>query len=65
MPTEKHQVRAVRCDVYSRICGYFTSTNVWNIGKKEEFKMRAVLSNMDIERAVNNDERSGTIETNE
>lgn len=50
------EVKVVRCDVYSRITGYYTPTNVWNIGKKEEFKMRFVRNNMDIERAVNREQ---------
>jgi ribonucleoside-triphosphate reductase len=28
-------------DVYSRPCGYLTSTSRWNDGKQEEFKDRA------------------------
>lgn len=32
--------KAVRCDVYSRVCGYYTPTNVWNKGKKAEFADR-------------------------
>lgn len=52
MLVDKNQVRAVRCDIYSRICGYFTPTNLWNLGKKDEFALRHVISNMDVERAV-------------
>jgi anaerobic ribonucleoside-triphosphate reductase len=51
-----NKVKAVRCDIYSRIVGYYTATNVWNLGKKAEFKERQVLSNMDIERAVNREQ---------
>ena len=47
-------------DYKYRIVGYYTPTNVWNLGKKEEFKMRHVISNIDIERAVNQPERSVT-----
>lgn len=47
---------AVPCDVYSRITGYYTPTNLWNVGKREEFKMRYVRSNIDIERAVNREQ---------
>lgn len=34
MPCEK------KCEVYSRIVGYFRPVGNWNIGKKEEFKDR-------------------------
>ena len=29
-----------KCEVYSRIVGYFRPVGQWNIGKKEEFKDR-------------------------
>ena len=29
-----------KCEVYSRIVGYFRPVSNWNIGKKEEFKDR-------------------------
>lgn len=29
-----------RCEVYSRVCGYFRPVTNWNKGKKEEFKDR-------------------------
>jgi len=32
--------KAVKCDVYSRVCGYYTPTNVWNKGKQAEFAAR-------------------------
>ncbi len=31
-----------KCEVYSRIVGYFRPVHNWNIGKKEEFKDRQV-----------------------
>jgi ribonucleoside-triphosphate reductase (formate) len=31
---------AKKCEVYSRIVGYFRPVANWNIGKKEEFKDR-------------------------
>ena len=30
----------VRCDIYSRIVGYYTPVSNWNLGKKEEFRLR-------------------------
>lgn len=59
------KVKAIKNEVYSRVCGYFRPVESWHKSKQREFELRAVLSNIDIERAVNNDERSGTIETNE
>ena len=29
-----------KCEVYSRVCGYFRPVSNWNKGKKEEFKER-------------------------
>lgn len=29
-----------KCEVYSRVCGYFRPVNMWNRGKQEEFKDR-------------------------
>lgn len=29
-----------KCEVYSRVCGYFRPVSNWNHGKKEEFKDR-------------------------
>lgn len=30
----------VKCEVYSRVCGYFSPVKNWNEGKREEFKER-------------------------
>lgn len=29
-----------KCEVYSRVCGYFRPVSDWNKGKQEEFKER-------------------------
>lgn len=29
-----------KCEVYSRVCGYFRPVPNWNKGKREEFKDR-------------------------
>ena len=29
-----------KCEIYSRVCGYFRPVSNWNKGKKEEFKQR-------------------------
>jgi len=33
------------CEVYSRIVGYFRPVQMWNKGKKEEFKHRVEFLN--------------------
>lgn len=35
------QVRAVKCEVYSRVVGYYRPVQDWNRGKQEEFSLRA------------------------
>ena len=32
-----------KCEVYSRVCGYFRPVSNWNKGKQEEFKERKVF----------------------
>ena len=32
-----------KCEVYSRVCGYFRPVSNWNKGKKEEFKERKLF----------------------
>ena len=32
-----------KCEIYSRIVGYFRPVSQWNKGKKEEFKDRKVF----------------------
>lgn len=51
-----NKVKAVRCEVYSRVCGYFRPVESWHKSKQREFELRAVLSNIDIERAVNREQ---------
>ena len=31
---------AEKCEVYSRVCGYYRPVTNWNKGKREEFKER-------------------------
>ena len=54
------KVIAVKTEIYSRVVGYYRPVQDWHRGKQQEFNERAVLSNMDIERAVNQPERSVT-----
>lgn len=37
------QIKAVRTEVYSRVSGYYTPTNTWNLGKKAEFADRKMV----------------------
>lgn len=37
-------VRAVPCEIYSRIVGYFRPVSSWNEGKQEEFRDRKTIS---------------------
>ncbi len=34
-----------KCEIYSRVVGYFRPTRLWNLGKKEEFKDRVTFNN--------------------
>ena len=38
------EVCGCECEVYSRVVGYYSPTHAWNVGKKEEWKRRRVLS---------------------
>lgn len=33
-----------KCEVFSRIVGYYRPIQLWNTGKKEEFKFRKTFS---------------------
>lgn len=33
-------MKAVPCKVYSRVVGYYSEVDNWNLGKKQEFKDR-------------------------
>ena len=37
------RVRAVPCEVYSRVVGYFRPVRQWNAGKRQEFAERLTL----------------------
>ena len=40
MLQKKVRIKAVPCEVWSRIVGYYRPVKYWNAGKKEEFKDR-------------------------
>lgn len=37
---KKKKTCGKKCEVYSRVCGYFRPVSNWNRGKKEEFEQR-------------------------
>ncbi|MBN2367794.1 hypothetical protein JXC34_02155, partial [Candidatus Woesearchaeota archaeon] len=43
-PTESEETCSKRCEVYSRIVGYYRPVDQWNAGKKEEFRQRLEFS---------------------
>ena len=32
--------KRVKCEIYSRVCGYMAPVSEWNTGKKSEYKDR-------------------------
>ena len=38
------RVRAIPCEVYSRVVGYYRPVQNWNDGKKEEFRERKYIT---------------------
>lgn len=41
---------AEKCEVYSRVCGYYRPVTNWNKGKREEFKERKPFSLKKVDR---------------
>jgi anaerobic ribonucleoside-triphosphate reductase len=35
--------KRTKCEVYSRVCGYFRPTVQWNVGKQAEFSDRKMF----------------------
>lgn len=63
--TEKKVLKKcnLKCDVYSRVVGYYTPVRGWNKGKKEEFSKR---KNFDLDKAPDSFNNSKNAEdTNE
>ncbi len=46
------KVIAIPAEIWSRVVGFYRPVRDFNLGKKEEFALRHVISNMDVERAV-------------
>jgi len=36
-------LKKIRCEIYSRVVGYFRPINQWNKGKKEEYSNRKTI----------------------
>lgn len=41
-------IKAVPCEVWSRVVGYYRPVSSWNEGKREEYRDRAVFSPDDL-----------------
>lgn len=37
------QIRAIACEVYSRVVGYYRPVQAWNRGKQQEFEDRQMI----------------------
>lgn len=48
---EKVRIKAVPCEVYSRVVGYFRPVSNWNAGKQQEFFERKHISMEGLRRA--------------
>jgi len=40
----RKKVKAIPCEVYSRVVGYFRPVSQWNTGKQQEFKERKTIN---------------------
>ena len=49
-PDGERVERRVACRVFSRVCGYLTSVDSWNVAKQREFADRKVYRVEDDER---------------
>jgi len=50
--------RRTKCRIYSRIVGYYSSTDGWNLGKKAEWEARVPFSFPTDEVLKNNDNQN-------
>lgn len=37
-----NEIKVIRCEVFSRICGYYRPIISWNRGKREEYRQRTM-----------------------
>lgn len=42
------KIKAIPCEIYSRIVGYYRPVRDWNLGKQEEFGLRHNMSEEEI-----------------
>ena len=54
--------KAIACEVYSRVVGYYRPTSAWNRGKQEEFRDRAMI---DLAPALAEEKRLTKVEAGE
>uniref|UniRef100_A0A7V6CE18 Uncharacterized protein n=1 Tax=Thermodesulfobacterium geofontis TaxID=1295609 RepID=A0A7V6CE18_9BACT len=40
---ETKRIKAIPCEVYSRVVGYFRPIQNWNLGKQQEFRERKTV----------------------
>jgi anaerobic ribonucleoside-triphosphate reductase len=40
---EEKEVKGTECEVFARVCGFFTPVKQWNKGKAQEFKERVTF----------------------
>ena len=38
------KMERIKCEIFSRVCGYMRPTHSWNEGKQEEFQDREMFS---------------------
>jgi len=58
MQKKKACIKAVPCEIWSRIVGYYRPVQNWNKGKKEEFKDRKHISLSEEKRSLVNQDSS-------
>ena len=49
-PVEDVETRKVCCTVWSRVVGYYSPVNLWNVGKTQEWKERKTY---DVNKSLN------------
>ena len=55
---DKGWIPATRCEVWSRVMGYYRPVREWNKGKKQEYRDRDMLNAEDLRRWNNRDNKS-------
>ena len=55
----RKRVKAVPCEVYSRVVGYFRPVRNWNRGKRQEFEERKTVKVSTLEEVFGSREEGG------